>query len=85
MCLCSAVSKHDYSACPCAHYNCMPLSTSSSNWHCGGGTKNRLYSTKQAESIKVGSYDLKFGQSQTDVGVIIKNTAHKLVTLAVVQ
>jgi len=40
---------------------------------------------KITEPIKVGSYDLKFGQSQTDVGVIIENTAYRLVALTVVQ
>jgi hypothetical protein len=54
-------------------------------WGRAGGTKIYRYSTKQTEPIKVGSYDLKFGQSQTDVGVIIENTAYRLVTLTVVQ
>jgi len=63
----------------------MPLNTVSSNWHCGCGTKNYRYSTKQTETIKVGSYGLKLDKSQTDVGVIIENTAYKLVTLTVVQ
>jgi len=49
----------------------MPLNTSSSNWLGGGGTKYYGDSTKQTEPIKVGSYDLKFGQSLTDVGDVI--------------
>ena len=43
------------------------------------------FTIKQTEPIKVGSHDLKFGQSQTDVGVIIENTAYKLVTMTAVQ
>jgi len=63
----------------------MPLNTSSSNCHGGGGTKNYRDSTKQTEPIKVGSYDLNFGQSLPDVGVVIENTGYKRVTLRVVQ